>query len=322
MPSLKKFIQQGDLSSLRNYLNALPLEKARRIINTPDNHGDTLVHFAARYHKKDILSFLIEDMGGYAMAVNKHGRQPLYEAIDNFECVKYLCEQNVDIDCMKRGDWTPLMTASMKGNLNIVKELVKHGVNVDFLNKDGHLDIVMYLHNISPTLSTTSSNSGKLPIHTAAQCNHSEIVFQLLSSTHNEETKRYLLVSTDNGGTNLLQNSVTCGNLQMVKRLVDEYDVKIDHKDKLGREAIHLAAMIGNEEMIRFLLEKGANLNVQDYSDKFTPLHHAAKEGYINVVKYLVNTCHANTDIKDHHERTVKDVAILWNRQDIADILK
>lgn len=220
---------------------------------------------------------------------------------------------------MKRGDWTPLMTASMKGNLNIVKELVKHGVNVDFLNKDGwnslhlaakegHLDIVMYLHNISPTLSTTSSNSGKLPIHTAAQCNHSEIVFQLLSSTHNEETKRYLLVSTDNGGTNLLQNSVTCGNLQMVKRLVDEYDVKIDHKDKLGREAIHLAAMIGNEEMIRFLLEKGANLNVQDYSDKFTPLHHAAKEGYINLVKYLVYTCHANTDIKDHHERTVKDV--------------
>jgi len=101
---------------------------------------------------------------------------------------------------------------------------------------------------------------------------------------------------------------VISGNIQMVKKLVYEYNVKIDHKDKLGREVIHHATMIGNEEMIKFLLERGANINIQDNWDKFTPLHHAAKEGYINIVKYLVNVCHANTDIKDHHERTAKDV--------------
>ncbi|PKY44925.1 ankyrin [Rhizophagus irregularis] len=319
MSSLTKYVRKGDLSSLRNYLTTIPIEEARKIINTPDIHGDTLIHFAARSHKKNILSFLIEDMGGNAMAVNIHGRQPLHEAIDDYECVKYLCDQNIDVNCMKRGDWTSLMISSMKGDLNIVKELINHGANVNFLNKDGwsslhlaakegHFDVVIYLYNISPTLSLTPSKSGRLPIHTAALCDHHEIVFQLLSLASNEETKQYLLNSSDNGGTNLLQNFVICGNVQIVKKLIDEYDVKIDYKDNLGREAIHHAAIIGNKEMIELLFEKGANINVQDNWDKFTSLHHAAKEGHVNVVKYLINACRANVDIKDNHGKTAKDI--------------
>ena len=155
------------------------------------------------------------------------------------------------------------------------------------------------------------SKSGRLPIHTAALCNHFEIVFQLLASASSKEGKQYLLNSTDNGGTNLLQNLVICGNVQMVEKLIDEYNVKIDHKDKLGREAIHYAAMIGNEKMMRLLSERGADVNLQDNWDKFTPLHHAAKEGHIDVVKYLINVCHVNTDIKDNHGKTAKDIGKL-----------
>ena len=73
MLPLVKYIQKGDLTSLRKYLTAIPIEEARKIINTSDVHGDTLIHYAARFHKRDILSFLIEDMGGNAMAINKHG---------------------------------------------------------------------------------------------------------------------------------------------------------------------------------------------------------------------------------------------------------
>src|SRR2546425_891363 len=110
---------------------------------------------------------------------------------------------------------------------------------------------------MSPISSTIPSKSGKLPIHTAALCNHPEVVLQLLLFTSNEESKQFLLNSVDNGGTNLFQNVVISGNIQMAKKLIDEYNVKIDHKDKLGREAIHYATMIGNEGMIKLLLEGG-----------------------------------------------------------------
>ncbi|CAG8575850.1 3806_t:CDS:2 [Scutellospora calospora] len=52
------------------------------------------------------------------------------------DCVKWLYEQNVDVNCMKREDWTSEMIAAMKGRLDIVKVLVNHGTNVNFQNKD------------------------------------------------------------------------------------------------------------------------------------------------------------------------------------------
>ncbi|CAG8730310.1 5370_t:CDS:2, partial [Acaulospora morrowiae] len=121
-----KLVQKGDLNSLQAYLNSFSCEESRKIVNAPDQHGDTLIHFSARFHKKNMLHLLIQNYGGNAMAVNDHGRQPLHEAIESLECVSYLCEQNVDVNCMKRGDWTPLMIAAMKGRLDIVKVLIRY----------------------------------------------------------------------------------------------------------------------------------------------------------------------------------------------------
>ncbi|CAG8567395.1 9343_t:CDS:2, partial [Scutellospora calospora] len=302
MGSLSKLVQKGDLSSLRAYFSTLSLDESRKVINSPDIHNDTLVHFAARFHKLDILSFLVQDMGGNSMAVNEHGRQPLHEAIDSLDCVKWLCEQNVDVNCMKRGDWTPLMIAAMKGRLDIVKVLVDHGANINFQNKDGwnslhfaakegHLDTVIFLHTISPTQSLMPSKSGRLPIHTAALCNHPMIVFYLLSSTSSQKNLQYLLSSVDNSGTSLLQNAVVSGNIMMVKKLIQEYCCSITHKDKLGRQTIHNASMTGDLDMIKVLVEAESDVNAKDEWDGWTPLHHACKEGHLHVVKYLVNEC-------------------------------
>ncbi|CAG8534434.1 11625_t:CDS:2 [Gigaspora rosea] len=276
MNSLLKLVQKGDLNSLRTYFATLSLENSRKLINSPDIHDDTLVHFAARFHKIEVLSFLVQDMGGNPMAVNEHGRQPLHEAIDNLDCVKYLCEQNVDVNCMKRGDWTPVMIAAMKGRLDIIKVLVDHGANVNFQNKDGW-------------------NS----LHFAAK------------EVSSQKDLHYLLSSVDNSGTSLLQNAVISGNIQMVKKLIQEFCCSITHKDKLGRQAIHNASMIGILDMIKILVEAECNVNEKDEWDGWTPLHHACKEGHINVVKYFVNECNVDINIKDKHSRCALEIGML-----------
>ncbi|CAG8439160.1 12764_t:CDS:2 [Cetraspora pellucida] len=322
MGNLSKLIQKGDLISLRTYFATVSFEESRKVINSPDAHSDTLIHFAARFHKLDILSFLVQDMGGNAIAVNEHGRQPLHEAIDSLDCVKFLCEQNVDVNCMKRGDWTPIMIAAMKGRLDIVKVLVDHGANVNFQNKDGwnclhfaakegHLDIVIFLHSISPSQSLIPSKSGRLPIHTAALCNHPKIVFYLLSSVSSQKDLLGLLSSVDNSGTSLLQNAVVSGNLLMVKKLIQEYRCSITHKDKLGRQVIHNASMIGDLNMIKLLVEAGCNVNEKDEWDGWTSLHHACKEGHINVVNYLVTECDVNVVLRDKHSRFALEIGML-----------
>ncbi|CAG8644856.1 11363_t:CDS:2, partial [Acaulospora colombiana] len=239
-----KLVQKGDLNSLQTYLVAFPREESCKIVNAPDQHGDTLVHFSARFHRKDILALLIKSYGGNTMAVNEHG---IY-----------------------------LSAASKKTK------------------------------SLSSTLCLAQSKSGRLPIHTAALFNHPEVVFYFLETSN--ETKQFFLTSEDNGGADLLQNAVISKNLEMTKKLIEENSCDVNHKDKIGRSAIHHASMIGDMSVIRLLIEFGADLNISDDWDRWTPLHHACKEGNLEVVKYFINDCCADTSIRDKHGRDPKDV--------------
>jgi hypothetical protein len=80
-----------------------------KALSTKDDHGDTLLHFASRIQNIPVMKLLI-DLGADPEAVNEHGRRPIHEAIDSFECVSFLVNtHHVDINAMKRGDWTPIM---------------------------------------------------------------------------------------------------------------------------------------------------------------------------------------------------------------------
>src|SRR5437773_2452969 len=49
------------------------------------------------------------------------------------------------------------------------------------------------------------------------------------------------------------------------------------HKDKIGRQAIHYATMIGNLEVLKLLIGYGVDVNVVDNWDNWTCLHYACK---------------------------------------------
>lgn len=84
------------------------------LINEKDEHGDSLIHFAARAYNIPVMSVL-KKYGADLEAVNEHGRRPIHEVIDSFECVEYLVNTcQVDVNAMKRGDWTPVMIAGKK----------------------------------------------------------------------------------------------------------------------------------------------------------------------------------------------------------------
>lgn len=108
--------------AIRNIDNADHIRKlfenhpeARRDINEKDEHGDTLLHFASRIHNMDVMAVLLE-FSADPEAVNEHGRRPIHEVIDSLACVQFLVEKyHVDVNAMKRGDWTPVMIA---GKLN------------------------------------------------------------------------------------------------------------------------------------------------------------------------------------------------------------
>lgn len=88
-------------------------------------------------------------------------------------------------------------------------------------------------------------------------------------------------------------NAVRTGNIDSVKTLLGINPLLINEKDNLERTPLHWAARNGNLEVLKLLLEKNADVNLID-KDKCTPLVLALYNEKRDVVKVLID---AGTDV-------------------------
>ena len=104
------------------------------------------------------------------------------------------------------------------------------------------------------------------------------------------------------------------GNKRLVKALVNQ-GVDLETKDSHGRTAFFNAAFIVDEDqdMASFLIEKGANMDVQDTEKKLTPLHILSKAGKAQNVAFLLEKG-ANPNLRNAWGNTPLQLAI-WDEQ-------
>ncbi|KAF9268104.1 ankyrin [Marasmius fiardii PR-910] len=75
--------------------------------------------------------------------------------------------------------------------------------------------------------------------------------------------------------------------LRMARLYYDHYPKTIHWANIHGRTALHVAALKGNEELVRMLCDLGAELNMSDNQGN-TPLHYASAWGHLPVVQLLI----------------------------------
>ncbi|KAG7096810.1 hypothetical protein E1B28_004218 [Marasmius oreades] len=76
--------------------------------------------------------------------------------------------------------------------------------------------------------------------------------------------------------------------LRMARLYYDHYPKTIHWANIHGRTALHVAALKGNEELVRMLCDLGAELNMSDNQGN-TPLHYASAWGHLTVVQLLID---------------------------------
>lgn len=83
------------------------------------------------------------------------------------------------------------------------------------------------------------------------------------------------------------------GDLKKVKRLLDEEEckefvasIKFTGLDQFT--ALHFAAQANQIEIVKYLIERGANLNAKSSFNR-TPLHLCSLKGHLDVVQILVD---------------------------------
>lgn len=169
---LCRLVQEGRLRALQ--------EELERAGGFQGPAGDTLLHCAARHGRQDILAYLVEAWSMDIEAANRDYKRPLHEAasMGHRDCVRYLLDRGAVVDSLKKADWTPLMMACTRKNLEVIQDLVEYGANPLLKNKDGwnsfHIAsregdpvILRYLLTVSPDAWKTESKIRRTPLHTA-----------------------------------------------------------------------------------------------------------------------------------------------------------
>ncbi|KDR83616.1 hypothetical protein GALMADRAFT_235902 [Galerina marginata CBS 339.88] len=130
----------------------------------------------------------------------------------------------------------------------------------------------------------------------AAVLGHEETFEFLLSAGHDDEelskdseNNTILMLLADQKPISSLSKSEdnTGANLRMARMYFDRYSWILDWSNVQGKTALHIAALKGNEELVRMLCDLGADFDLSDNKGN-TPLHYASSWGHVPTVQLLI----------------------------------
>jgi ankyrin repeat protein len=85
-----------------------------------------------------------------------------------------------------------------------------------------------------------------------------------------------------------IHDAVRAGDLEKVRMLLESHADWLNSPDQNQKTPLHLALESGHIDIARYLIEKGADINLKD-KDKAAPLHNAAYLGNLEIVDLLLN---------------------------------
>ncbi|MCV9885108.1 ankyrin repeat domain-containing protein [Metabacillus halosaccharovorans] len=108
------------------------------------------------------------------------------------------------------------------------------------------------------------------------------------------------------------------GNIEQAKEIIITDNSLLGFVTPFGTW-LHVAARAGKLDMIKFLIESGMDININEGVLKSAPIAHAASEGTISIVEYLFNHG-AKLDVSDPNRNPLFS-AIYGGHLDIVKFL-
>jgi ankyrin repeat protein len=140
----------------------------------------------------------------------------------------------------------------------------------------------LYFAQLNGIKLETIYKCGRNLLHAAVNKNLVGVVEYLLQTT-----KINIHECTDKGNNVISLAIFKCFDLELIHKFVN-LGVNYSKPNKIGSQAIHIAAELGRLDVIHYLLALGVDINVWESRSKFIALHRAAKYGTLETVKELI----------------------------------
>ncbi len=232
--------------------------------NLVNKDGDSSLSFASSWNNKKIVQLLLNFSNINVNIKNLEGDTPLHISVyhDHLDIVKLLLTKGANPNLANNNGVTPLHNAAFNSNLEIVKLLVDYGANINAENKDGIV-----------------------ALRDAVKNGHTKIVRFLLEKGANVNIQIIEDATPFNGQIHFVDNK----NIKLLNKYKDAVT------KRKGWFILHYAVYTGNLEIVKLLLDHGANINVIDIYG-VTPIYVAACKNYIEIIKLLLSS-EPNTNI-------------------------
>ena len=232
------------------------------------NNGWALRNTAQR-GMLDVVKFLVER----GSDVKKYGRAALYraDARKHWDVIKYL-----------RKLVYPDRKSARSGELEVVKLLVEHGAKPEardgqaagLAHSFGHAEVFVYLDNIPETKKAQRDLPTKEDyLEECCYWKKWDYVLALIEGGADPNHLNDLA----------FRASALYGSYDTVKILLEKYGANVNAS--IGF-ALGEVAWQGNFEMVKLLVENGADVNISQ--EGCNPFIGACKQGYLKIAKYLV----------------------------------
>jgi len=277
-------------------------DKLLETVRRKDSQQRNAFHIAAERGDLPTIQSLVNDLDESSRKENIKGSQSVLGGVLSVLADSYhRAENNTSIltgALLKAEDsrgWQPLHYAARNGHVEVVRFLLSKKSYINAIDQRGHTPLCL------------AACYGKIEVVNLLLANRAEIKLESHFYSNENEHDTPLHLAALNGHLDILVS-------------LDEHAKKrgysfINIKNKGGYTAIHMAAFNGHQQIVSYLIQKGAHFNKKnlyrdtDYYAGFpldTPLMLAAGKGHVEVVRTLlthnvsVNDFNANGDTALH----------------------
>ena len=272
-------------------------------INVRNKQNDTLLHYAVRGNRHNLIQTLIKAGADHQVINNTgDGHTPLHEALVhkynqplNYkynQSLKDLVSAGVNVNVVNKNKDTALHFAVGARNLQAMQILIKAGADINARNKEDDT-----------------------PLHQAVRGQDIEAIMMLVRAGADTQA-----MNNKGNGHIALHEAVLLPDTEALVTLLQK-GVNANIVNKSKDTALHLAVGARNLQAMQILIRAGANVNAAN-AIGITPLHKAAEDNGSTQALELLIKVGANLNAIDLMGSTPWGNAVFCDNPAAAEILK